>query len=80
MSVIGPEGLRPFRPRIIGGSHGRRFRHHFEGGHRPAAHADHRSDAVVARVAASDDDHVAVPGVKRRRQLFDSKHAPGGCR
>ena len=55
MSVISTQNFGPFGPGIVRSPFCRRFGHHLQGGDRPASHADHGTDAVIAGISAADD-------------------------
>ena len=58
VAVVGLLDLRPFGPGVIRRALLRRLRHHLQRRHRLTAVTDHRTDAVIARVTAADNDDV----------------------
>ena len=58
LAVIGLADLRPFRPRIVGRSCIRRFRHHLNLSDTLGAQTDGCSGTVISRITATDDNDI----------------------
>ena len=69
MSVIGPQGFGPFGPGIVRFPLRRGLGHHFQGGDRLTAHADHSADAVIAGISAADHYDMLTLGLHGCRKV-----------